>query len=57
MQNFVYPVKLTPDNEAGGYVATFRDFPEAISQGENIKDALSDAVDCLEEAIANRKEF
>ena len=54
MQSFVYPVKLTPDKEDGGFVVTFRDLPEAISQGENIKDALSEAVDCLEEAIANR---
>ena len=54
MQSFVYPVKLTADKEDGGFVVTFRDLPEAISQGENIKDALSEAVDCLEEAIANR---
>ena len=54
MQSFVYPVKLTVDKEDGGFVVTFRDLPEAISQGENIKDALSEAVDCLEEAIANR---
>ena len=54
MQSFVYPVKLTPDKEDGGFVVTFRDLPEAITQGENLKDALSEAVDCLEEAMANR---
>ena len=54
MQSFTYPVKLTPDKEDGGFVATFRDLPEAITQGENIKDVLVEAVDCLEEAIANR---
>ncbi len=54
MQSFIYPAKLTPETEDGGYVVTFRDLPEAITQGEDIDDALLEAVDCLEEAIANR---
>ena len=37
MQSFVYPVKLTVDKEDGGFVVTFRDLPEAISQGETSK--------------------
>lgn len=53
MHNFIYPVKLTSE-EDGGFIVTFRDLPEAITQGEDIQDALSEAVDCLEEAIANR---
>jgi len=31
--------------------------PEAITQSETIKDALNEAMDCLEEAIANRMEM
>jgi antitoxin HicB len=54
MLNFIYPAKLTPDKDDGGFVVMFRDFPEAITQGENIDDALTEAVDCLEEAFANR---
>ena len=54
MQSFIYPAKLTPETEERGYVVTFRDMPEAITQGDNIDDALLEAVDCLEEAIANR---
>ena len=54
MQSFIYPAKLTPETEQGGYVVTFRDLPEAITQGEDIDDTLLEAVDCLEEAIANR---
>ncbi len=50
MQNFIYSAALTPDEEDGG----FRDLPEAISQGEAVEDALREAADCLEEAIANR---
>ncbi len=54
MQSFIYPAKLTSETEQGGYVVTFRDLPEAITQGEDVDDALLEAVDCLEEAIANR---
>lgn len=50
---FVYPTKLTKQRE-GGYTVTFPDVPEAITQGETETDALCEAVDCLEEAIANR---
>ena len=51
---FSFPVTLTTDEVDGGCTVTFRDLPEAITQGENIEDALNEAVDCLEEAIANR---
>ena len=34
-----YPVTLTPEKE-GGYVVTFRDIPEAITQGETVEEAL-----------------
>ena len=51
---FSFPVTLTTDEVDGGYTVTFRDLPEAITQGENIEDALLEAADCLEEAIANR---
>ena len=54
MQSFIYPATLTPDKEDGGFVVTFVDLPEAITQGENVEDALSEAADCLDEAIANR---
>ena len=54
MKNFAYPAKLTPDRKAGGFVVTFRDIPEAITQGEDAADALSQGGDCLEEAIAGR---
>lgn len=50
---FNYPVKLTKQKE-GGYLVQFPDLPEAITQGENVEDALNEAMDCLEEAIAHR---
>jgi len=54
MQTFVYPAKFTPDDKDGGFVVTFPDLPEAITQGENVSNAAAEAADCLEEAIANR---
>ena len=48
---------MTPNNDEGGFVVKFIDLPEAITQGENVDDALSEAIDCLEEAIANRIEM
>ncbi len=51
---FSFPVTLTTDEVDGGFTVTFRDLPEAITQGENLEDALNEATDCLEEAIANR---
>lgn len=50
---FSYPVKLTKQKE-GGYLVRFIDFSEAITQGENMENALNEAMDCLEEAIAHR---
>jgi antitoxin HicB len=54
MKQFVYPAILTPDAKDGGFVVTFADLPEAITQGETIEDAMREAADGLEEAIANR---
>lgn len=58
MARFDYPVVLTPaaEWEPGdtGFVVTFPDLPEAVTQGEDRDDALRKAADCLEEALAGR---
>lgn len=36
--NLAYPATFTPD-EGGGYAVTFRDVPEAITQGDTFEDA------------------
>jgi antitoxin HicB len=54
MEQFVYPAILTPDAKDGGFVITFVDLPEAITQGDTKNEALREAADCLEEAVANR---
>lgn len=52
--DFTYPVTLTPDEVDGGFVVTFADIPEAITQGEDREDALAQGADALEEALAGR---
>ena len=54
MDQFVYPATLTPEVQDGGFVVTFVDVPEAITQGDGVPEALHQAADCLEEAIAGR---
>lgn len=46
-----FPVTLTPDKNEGGFVVTFPDVPEAITQGDTVKEALSMAQDALETAL------
>ena len=46
-----FPVTLTPDETDGGFVVTFRDIPEAITQGETREEALAMALDALEVAM------
>jgi antitoxin HicB len=54
MREFVYPAKLTPDKQDGGYVVRFRDLPEAITQGDTRDEALNEAAGALEAAIEGR---
>ena len=51
MDQFVYPATLTPAVQDGGFVVTFVDIPEAITQGDDVPEALHQAADCLEEAM------
>ena len=53
MRNFVYPANLSPE-KGGGFTVQFSDLPEAITSGVDRQDALRQAADCLEEAIAAR---
>jgi antitoxin HicB len=54
VQAFVYPARFERGDKPGVLVVTFRDVPEAITQGRNEKDAIWQSADCLEEAIAGR---
>lgn len=48
---FDYPVILDPQAE-GGFVVTFPDVPEGITQGEDEEEALMYAIDALEVALS-----
>ena len=48
---FNYPVIIEEQPE-GGYIITFPDIPEAITQGEDMDEALLYAVDALETALS-----
>jgi len=54
VRTFLYPAKFEHGDRSGVVVITFRDIPEAITQGKQVEDALWQAADCLEEAIAGR---
>jgi antitoxin HicB len=54
MREFVYPARFAPDRKDGGFVVTFRDLPEAISQGESIEDCLEAAAGALQAALEGR---
>jgi antitoxin HicB len=45
-----YPAHFKAEEE-GGFVVTFPDFPEAITQGEDVEDALVHAADVLESVV------
>ena len=53
MRDLVYPATFQPES-LGAFTVTFPDFPEAITSGRNRTDALTEAEDCLQEAIAGR---
>lgn len=44
MRNFLYLARVAPEKE-GGFAVTFRDFPEAIAQGEDLAEARAQAAD------------
>jgi antitoxin HicB len=54
MREFVYPARFTADKKDGGYVVTFRDIPEAITQGESPAECLEEAAGALQAALEGR---
>ena len=51
MFQFTYPAKIEKD-EAGFFLVTFPDIPFAATDGKTMAEAMEEARDCLEEAIA-----
>jgi len=54
MREFVYPGNFTRDRKDGGYVVSFRDVPEAITQAESAAQCVEQAAGALQAAIEGR---
>lgn len=48
---YSYPAKLSRDRASGGFTVTFRDVPEAITEGADKVDAIEAAHDALRTAF------
>ena len=48
-----YPIDFHKERD-GGFSITFPDFDEAFTDGDTFAEALHEAADCLEEALAGR---
>jgi antitoxin HicB len=53
MRSYQYPAELD-SAEQGGFVITFPDVPEALTQAETMDECIEQASDALEEAIIGR---
>ena len=50
---YSYPIDLHKERE-GGLSVSFPDFDEAFTDGDTFAEAIAEAADCLEEALAGR---
>jgi antitoxin HicB len=53
MRSYQYPAIFTLEEE-GGFVITFPDVPEVVTQGETVEQCIEEASDALEEALIGR---
>jgi antitoxin HicB len=53
MSALSYPARFKKDR-SGACTVTFPDLPEAITCGRDVDDAVNQAADCLQEALAGR---
>ena len=54
MREFAYPARFAPDKKDGGFVVTFRDIPEAITQGDTVEECREEAAGALQAALEGR---
>jgi predicted RNase H-like HicB family nuclease len=47
MNEFIYPALFTPDTEEGGYLITFPDLPDVITEGDSLTEAFHMAKEAL----------
>jgi antitoxin HicB len=49
-----YPATVVRENNGKGFLVRFADLPEAVTGGDDLEDSLTQAADCLAEAVAGR---
>lgn len=49
-----YPAKILREENGKGFFVQFTDLPEALTGGDDMEDSLTQAADCLAEALAGR---
>ena len=54
MTQFSFPARFSRDKHDGGYVITFRDVPEAITQGESLDDCFEQGAGAVQAALEAR---
>lgn len=54
-----YPFEMRPlsENEGGGYLITFPDFPGCMSDGNSVEEAIINGMDAVHSWVETAKEF
>lgn len=51
LKQYPFEIQLLTEEDGGGYLISFPDFSECISDGETIEEAIQNGLDALEETI------
>ena len=52
LKQYPFEIQLLSEEDGGGYLISFPDFSECISDGETVEEAMHNGLDALEETIA-----
>ncbi len=52
LSQYPFEIRALSDEEGGGFLISFTDFSECISDGETVEEAIENGLDALQETIA-----
>lgn len=52
LKQYPFDIQLLTEEDGGGYLISFPDFSECISDGDTVEEAIQNGLDALEETIA-----
>lgn len=52
LKQYPFEIQLLSEEDGGGYLISFPDFSECISDGDTIEEAIQNGLDALQETIA-----